>query len=114
MEKIEILEKIRFDPNTQALLVESQALLKEVAKIMKEHPDIYISIESHLDSRFSSQEALHTTKIRAEYVKSALISLGISGKRLYIEGKGNKEPIVSNNTQWGKSLNQRIEFIRIQ
>ncbi len=113
-DKIEILESVQFDQQTYEPLEVSMPLLKEITKIMLENPDIYLLIETHLDNSLSAQEALQTTKIQAENIKSSLISLGISKYRLKTEWKGDREPIVSNTSPWGKRLNRRVEFIRMR
>ncbi len=113
-DKIEILEPVQFDQQTYELLEASKPLLKEITKIMLENPDIYLRIETHLDNSLSPQEALQTTRIQAENIKSSLISMGLSKYRLQTEWKGDQEPIVSNNSPWGKKLNRRVEFIRIR
>ena len=113
-DKIEILESVQFDTQTQSLRAESRPVLEDVAKIMEENPDLYICVEAHMDSSLPAEETLHRTALRAEIVKEALISLGIAERRIDTKGKGAQEPIASNSSSWGRSLNQRVEFMRIK
>jgi OOP family OmpA-OmpF porin len=46
---------------------------------------------------------------RAEAVKAYLISKGIDAKRVYTEGKGEKQPVTSNKTSAGRAKNRRVE-----
>jgi len=112
-DKIEILVPIQFDDKTERPLPESNAVLREVARILEENPDIRISIQAHLSDRLPPGQADPVTERRADSVKSVLVALGVAADRLETEGKGSREPVASNESSWGKTLNERIEFIRI-
>lgn len=110
---IEILVPISFDGETQRVLPGSVAVLEEVAGIMNENPDLRFSIQAHLDDRLPPSEADRVTGMRAESVKSLLVHLGVPDDRLEAVGKGSREPVASNDSAWGRTLNRRVEFIRI-
>ncbi len=113
-DKIEILEPVGFDENTQTLLPESEPVLADVARILVENPSLRIRIESHLDSSTTDPEtALLLCARRAENVKEALAALGVDAARMETAPKGSSEPIASNDSPWGRKLNRRIEFVRI-
>lgn len=38
---------------------------------------------------------------------------GISASRMETDGKGESEPVQSNNTSAGKAQNRRVEFIKL-
>lgn len=112
-DKIEILEPLVFDEETQALLAQSEPVLADVARILAENPSLRIRIESHLDRSTDPELALSICSKRAENVKEALLSLGVEASRLETAAKGSSEPIASNDSPWGRSLNRRVELIRI-
>lgn len=112
-DKIEMLEPIVFDEKTQTPLVDENSVLLEVARIMEENPTLRFSIQAHLDNRLAPDEAEALTRLRAETVKSVLVELGIPAGRLETEGRGSREPVASNESSWGRLLNDRIELIRI-
>lgn len=112
-DRIEILVPISFEPGTQQLLPGSVPVLEEVARIMGENPALRFSIQVHLDDRLPPGEAVAMTEVRADSVKSFLVHLGVPDDRLEAQGKGSREPVASNDSDWGRSLNQRVEFIRI-
>jgi outer membrane protein OmpA-like peptidoglycan-associated protein len=112
-DKIEILVPILFDDNTQRPLAESYAVLEEVARIMKENPDLRFRIRTHLDDGLPAGQADYTTGQRADSIRDALTYLGIPVDRLETEARGSREPVAANDSSWGRMLNQRVEFILI-
>jgi outer membrane protein OmpA-like peptidoglycan-associated protein len=112
-DKIEILVPVLFDDDTQRALVDSYAVLEEVARIMKENPDLRFRIQTHLDDRLPPGEADYATEQRAGSILDILVHLGVPEERLEAEGRGSREPVAANESAWGRMLNQRVEFIRI-
>ena len=112
-DKIEILVPVLFDDDTQRPLADSYAVLEEVARIMKENPDLRFRIQSHLDDRLPPGQADDATERRADSILDVLVYLGVPDDRLEAEGRGSREPVASNDSSWGRMLNQRVEFIRI-
>jgi len=114
MEKIEIIEPLHFDEETQQLLSISDPVLKSVATILQENPGMKIEIQAHLDDSVPRERAMEMTRLRAENVKDALVSLGVSPARLAAVGKGSQEPVAPNDSPLGRLVNQRVEFIRVR
>ena len=47
---------------------------------------------------------------RAEAVKKYLVSQGIEAKRIYVEGKGESQPVADNKTADGRAKNRRVQI----
>lgn len=47
---------------------------------------------------------------RAEAVKKHLVSQGIEAKRIYVEGKGESQPVADNKTAEGRAKNRRVQI----
>jgi OOP family OmpA-OmpF porin len=47
---------------------------------------------------------------RAEAVKKHLVSQGIEAKRIYVEGKGESQPVADNKTADGRAKNRRVQI----
>ncbi|HQX31732.1 MAG: OmpA family protein [Flavobacteriales bacterium] len=48
------------------------------------------------------------SQARADAVYTALITIGVSSKRMEAEGYGDQYPVAGNNTEVGRSQNRRI------
>ncbi|MGA1581123.1 MAG: OmpA family protein, partial [Luminiphilus sp.] len=47
---------------------------------------------------------------RAAAVRDYLLSRGVSVQRVYIEGRGESDPLVNNSTESGRAKNRRVEI----
>lgn len=105
---------IYFDSGKDIVKPESYATLKEIATILQENPEIRIRIVGHTDSDGDNTANLDLSKRRAVSVKGSLVKdFAINTERIETEGKGETEPIASNNTAEGKAGNRRVEIIRL-
>jgi OOP family OmpA-OmpF porin len=74
------------------------------------NPDVQIEISGHTDN-VGSQEYNQTLSLeRAQAVRTWMINKGIKSTRMKTVGKGENEPVASNNTIAGRAENRRIEF----
>lgn len=110
--KIEIKEMVQFDLNSPVIKPESFQLLDDIAKIMKDHPEVKkVAIEGHASADGDDNQNLVLSDQRAKSVMAYLTTKGgIDPKRLTAEGFGEKRPIADNNTEEGRIKNRRVEF----
>lgn len=110
--KIEITEMVQFELNSSVIKPESFALLDDVAKVMKDHPEVKkVAIEGHASADGDDNQNLLLSDARAKSVMAYLVTKGgIDQKRLSAEGFGEKKPIADNNTEEGRIKNRRVEF----
>lgn len=62
----------------------------------------------HTDSIGSDAYNQKLSVRRAEAVKAYLVKKGIDSKKVYTEGKGEKQPVASNKTKEGRAKNRRV------
>ena len=107
-----ILDLVYFDTNKASIKKRSFPLLKQVAKVLDEHPEVkHIRIEGHTDSQGKDERNLALSQGRAESVQTFLIKNGIAPTRLRAKGFGESTPVETNATAKGRSANRRVEFV---
>ena len=96
----------------QAPLVEGgRTSLEEVVDLLQTEPDKKIRVEGHTDSRGDAEANLQLSEQRAQAVREALISLGVSADRVTALGMGEDFPIASNEDEDGRAQNRRVDVI---
>lgn len=105
---------ILFDVNSDKIKGESYGVLKEIATVLQENPDLKVKITGHTDSDGDTAKNLDLSKRRANAVKESLVNIfGINGGRISTDGKGAAEPVAPNTSTEGKAQNRRVEFTRM-
>jgi len=104
---------IRFDVGKATLKPESMGIINTIAKMMKEHPELILSIDGHTDSDGDLDANQKLSENRANTVMKTLLDMGISADRLSAKGYGESNPIAPNNTSEGKANNRRVEFVKV-
>lgn len=106
-----VLKGIYFAFNSAAIKPTSYPVLDDAAKILKENPTVVVEIGGHTDSIGSDAYNLKLSNMRANSVRTYLISTHqIDPSRLIARGYGESMPIADNRTRAGRELNRRIEF----
>ena len=104
---------IRFEVGKANIKPESMGAINEIFSMMKDHPEIHLSIEGHTDSDGSDEGNLKLSEERAAEVMKKLVDMGISKNRLSSKGWGESKPIDNNQTAEGKANNRRVEFVKV-
>ncbi len=108
---IELAERVRFAHNKTELEPESESVLRSVAKVMTDHPELLkVSIEGFTDDRGHPAYNVQLSADRAAAVLEWLVKNGgIDRKRLTSAGHGSEQPIAANDTEAGRKANRRTE-----
>ncbi|MCC7539456.1 MAG: OmpA family protein [Deltaproteobacteria bacterium] len=110
-DRIEILQRIEFEVDRDVLLPVSIPILEDVARIMREHPEIRrISIEGHTDDQGSARHNDRLSTRRARAVLRWLTSHEVEASRLVSAGFGENRPLEPNTSDEGRQRNRRVEF----
>jgi len=103
---------IRFDVNKATIKPESMGVINSIVQLLKDHPEIKLSVEGHTDSDGDDASNQSLSERRAQAVAAELTKMGISGDRLASKGWGETKPVGPNDTNEGKAANRRVEFIK--
>jgi len=105
---------IYFDHNSDKIKPGSASTLSEIAKFLKDNPDIKLFIVGHTDNTGSYKYNLDLSLRRAKAVVNKLVSdYGISQDRLKPVGVGPVAPKASNQTEEGRAKNRRVELVEM-
>ncbi len=107
---------ILFDYNSASIQEASLPLLREYGKALGGalHDAIFV-VAGHTDSKGPDEYNLTLSERRAESVKKFLVAeYHIREGQLIVKPYGERKPIKPNTTPEGRTLNRRVEFIRIK
>ncbi len=104
---------IYFDFASDQLRPESAEVLKQIANVLRDHPDWKLSVEGHTDNIGGDDFNMDLSRRRAESVKAALVrEYQIAPDRLTTAGFGATLPVAANDTMEGRARNRRVELVR--
>jgi outer membrane protein OmpA-like peptidoglycan-associated protein len=110
-QRIGISQQVEFETGTSVLRPESDAILREVMRVLVEHPELVrVEIQGHTDDRGTREFNQRLSEERARSVMSWLVARGIAETRLMAKGYGQDQPLAENATEAGRALNRRVEF----
>ncbi|MBK9246703.1 MAG: OmpA family protein [Ignavibacteria bacterium] len=101
---------INFKRGKSDIEIESEPILDDVAKWLRENPSFVVEVRGHTDSEGAEAANVVLSKNRAESVRSYLVRQGIDPTRLSAKGLGKSKPVSDNSSLKGKAQNRRIEF----
>ena len=86
-------------------------MLREIAKVMTDHPAWTLSVAGHTDNIGGDAYNLDLSKRRSASVKQALLTrYKIGAARLETSGYGASAPKATNKTLEGRAQNRRVEL----
>ncbi|HEX5003968.1 MAG TPA: OmpA family protein [Gemmatimonadales bacterium] len=104
---------IYFASGSDRIQPESTPTLAEIARMLKDHPDLDLLIEGHTDNVGGAAANLALSDRRAAAVKQALVdTYKIDGNRLKTVGFGDTVPAAPNTTPEGRQQNRRVELVK--
>ncbi len=104
------LDKIEFVTATSIPTDATETIIDEVAATLTEFPDVSVVITGHTDAQGPEPANQLLSEQRAQAVVDGLVARGIDPARLQASGKGETEPIETNDTPEGRQSNRRVEI----
>ncbi len=104
--------EIHFDTGKATIKPESQKIVGEIAALLKQNPDLRVSIEGHTDNTGTPQGNKTLSEARAKAVADAVVAAGVEAARLGAVGWGQDKPVADNATDEGRARNRRVEVVK--
>ena len=103
-------DRLLFQTGSATLEPQSQEQLKNIAEILKAHPNVNVKLGGYTDNTGNAASNLKLSQDRANSVRVELEKMDISKDRLEAEGYGQAHPVASNDTEEGRAKNRRISI----
>lgn len=103
---------IHFDTGQAVIKPESEPIVEQISALLKDNPDLKLSIEGHTDNVGDAKTNKALSDRRAKAVVAALVAKGIEADRLTAVGWGQEKPVADNRSEEGRAKNRRVEIVK--
>lgn len=108
--KLEIPADVSFDTGRSDIKSNFRPVLERFAQTLQDNPATTVAIIGHTDSTGGDNINDPLSVDRAARTRDYLSMRGVSPNRVQIDGRGEREPIASNDTDSGRARNRRVEI----
>lgn len=108
--RLNIPSDISFDTGRADIKANMRPILDQFAQGLGNQPNTEIRIVGHTDSTGSDAINNPLSINRAASARDYLVARGVDGRRIQIDGRGSREPVADNSTDFGRAKNRRIEI----
>jgi outer membrane protein OmpA-like peptidoglycan-associated protein len=98
-----------FDFDSDRIRGETRSNLDQLARSLDEYPDSDLLIVGHTDGVGSDEYNLDLSERRAQSSADYLRGQGVRTTRIQTRGRGEREPVASNDSDSGRTRNRRVE-----
>lgn len=100
---------LMYDFDSDAIRSDAAANLRNLAASLRKYPNTQLLIVGHTDASGSNSYNEALSQRRADAALRFLGGLDIGAGRIASSGRGESEPVASNDTEGGRQTNRRIE-----
>jgi OmpA-OmpF porin, OOP family len=101
-----------FDTGKSKLKPDSAPTLRELAQVLTDNPALQIDVVGHTDNVGQLAANQNLSEARAQAVVGALMAEhSIDATRMAASGRGQDQPVQTNDTPDGRAKNRRVEII---
>lgn len=105
---------INFPFDSAAITAEEAPKVTEFATFLKDSPAYKTELVGYTDSKGTEKYNQKLSEKRAAAVKAELEKEGIAADRLTATGKGEADPVATNDTKEGRWLNRRVDAVLVK
>lgn len=107
--RVNVPSDFSFDVGRADIKPAMRPVLDEMARNLD--PGVRVWVVGHTDSTGSEATNQPLSVERAQAVRSYLVGRGVPSTRIHVDGRGEREPVASNDTDAGRAQNRRVEVL---
>lgn len=111
---IYVLHNLQFESGKSILLPNNYTELDNFITYLQKYPKRTLLVTGHTDNVGNEADNEILSLERANAIKQYLVAKGINKDNIVIQGKGDKIPLDSNETEEGRKKNRRVEISIIE
>ncbi|MCL7988373.1 OmpA family protein [Sphingobacterium sp. lm-10] len=100
---------IQFEFDSSVLKTESYSTLDRLAKELRDNNGS-VQLDGYASAEGNESYNMNLSKDRANAVRQYLVNAGVAAAKVTAEGKGESNPVASNDTEAGRVQNRRVEI----
>ena len=104
-------DRLGFAFDSADLNDEARAALDSALDVVRDNADVAMDLVGHTDSTGTDAYNQALSERRARAAVDYLVSLGVPAGQLRAVGRGEAEPVASNETEEGRARNRRVELV---
>ncbi|MES1945863.1 outer membrane protein A precursor [Salinisphaera sp. C84B14] len=109
--KIGVASDASFAVDSATLSGNAQSTFNKIAETLKNYDKTAIHVVGHTDSTGSDEYNMKLSQQRAQAVAQFLTSRGVDSQRVLTWGRGETQPIATNDTEAGRAENRRVDIV---
>lgn len=109
--ELKLKQQVHFQTGSAVILPDSQAIIEELAEVLRSKPEMRLEIQGHTDNTGTAAFNQRLSQERAEAVRAALVGAGIAADRLDAKGYGQDKPLAPNTSEANRAKNRRVALI---
>jgi outer membrane protein OmpA-like peptidoglycan-associated protein len=99
-----------YDVDSDRIRADAATNLRSLSSSLGKYPNTDLLIVGHTDGTGTSEYNQGLSQRRALSASDYLVTQGVAAARLRTSGRGELEPIATNETESGRLLNRRVEI----
>lgn len=108
--QLQVAETVQFGTGRADITDQYQPLIDLAVELMTTRDSISLTVIGHADNVGDDETNLRLSVERAQRTADEIAGQGVDSARITVDGRGEVEPIASNDTPEGRQANRRVEF----
>ncbi len=108
---LSVAETVLFSTGRADVGTQYQDLINLGVDLMSTQDAVTLTVVGHTDNVGDDALNLELSIQRAQATADEFVRRGIAAERVSVQGRGETEPIATNDTEEGRSTNRRVEFL---